>query len=57
MDQEATEDSLAAGSSSAIGNGSLPLGVAPGKKNIPVKKSLYQYLLINMIMGNIGRHY
>ena len=42
MDQEATEDS---GSSSAIGNGTLPLGVAPGKMNIPVKKSLYQYLL------------
>ena len=41
MDQEAPEDS---GSSSAMGNGSLPLGVAPGKKNIPVKKSLYQYL-------------
>ena len=40
MDQEATEDS---GSSSAIGNGTLPLGVAPGKMNIPVKKSLYQY--------------
>ena len=45
MDQEATEDSLTAGSSSAMGNGSLPLGVAPGKKNIPVKKSLCQYLL------------
>ena len=43
MDQEATEDS---GSSSAIGNGTLPLGVAPGKKNIPVKKSLCQYLLV-----------
>ena len=43
MEQEATEDS---GSSSAIGNGSLPLGVAPGKKNIPVKKSLYQYLVV-----------
>lgn len=55
MDQEATEDS---GSSSAMGNGSLPLGVAPGKKNIPVKKSLYQYLVVNLMkMGHIGRHY
>ena len=59
MDQEATEDSLTAGSSSAMGNGSLPLGVAPGKKNIPVKKSLYQYLVLKyrMKMGNIGRYY
>ena len=56
MEQEATEDS---GSSSAIGNGTLPLGVAPGKMNIPVKKSLYQYLVVKylMKMGNIGRHY
>ena len=38
MDKEATEDS--AGSSGAIGNGSLPSGVAPGKKNIPVNKSI-----------------
>ena len=55
MDQEATEDSLTAGSSSAMGNGSLPLGVAPGKKNIPVKKLLHQYYLLKK--GNIGRHY
>ena len=51
MEQEATEDS---GSSSAIGNGTLPLGVAPGKMNIPVKKSLYQYLVVNLM--KIGKH-
>ena len=45
MEQEATEDSLTAGSSSAMGNGSLPSAVAPGKKNIPVTKSLYQSLV------------
>ena len=55
MEQEATEDSLTAASSSAMGNGSLPLGVAPGKKNIPVKKLLHQYYLLKK--GNIGRHY
>ena len=43
MDQEPSEDSLTTGSSSAMGNGSLPSVVAPGKKNIPVNKSLYQY--------------
>ena len=51
MDQEATEDS---GSSSAMGNGSLPLGVAPGKKNIQVKKSLYQYLVVKS--SEKGKH-
>ena len=43
MDQEPSEDSLTTGSSSAMGNGSLPSVVPPGKKNIPVNKSLYQY--------------
>ena len=47
MDQEPSEDSLTTGSSSAMGNGSLPSVVAPGKKNIPVNKSLY---LLNVIL-------
>ena len=50
MDQKGPEDSPTAGSSNAMGNGSLPSGVVPGKKNSPVNRSLYQYLVVNMIM-------
>ena len=46
MDQEPSEDSLTTGSSSAMGNGSLPSVVAPGKKTIPLNKSLYLYLVV-----------
>ena len=47
MDQEGPEDSLTTGSSSAMGKDSLPSVVAPGKKNIPLNKSLY---LLNVIL-------
>ena len=46
MDQKGPEDSPTAGSSNAMGNGSLPSGVVPGKKNSPVNRSLYQYLVV-----------
>ena len=49
MDQEGPEDSLTTGSSSAMGNGSLPSVVAPGKKNIPLNKSLL-YIILNVIL-------